>query len=768
MRKMTSRQNRNSRFLQLIVFLAITSLVFFTSARAADNSFIVDDYFKLKRVTELSLSSDGSMVAFVSQSQSLDKNTASRTVFVSETSPGAEQKIIDELQGGRSFSWIPGTHKLAYLKTNGDTTELMSYDMTLGKTHRHFGEDEFVLGGKRILTYQFSPDGERVALSTTKSAGTEEGVSYYDRLQEDVSIYDRLHHGDTGVILDSETTWYAHFVRPGLRDFGNPSIPTSNISIIKAGSTIKVLEIPGVVESIDWSSDGSKLSLTYFGTFTYDNGANSTIRQMAVYNFSTNDFQALFQPYPKDKSDPMAYYSAGPWLPNTNKMIVSKFVWRNLAFDRHEWAIVDFAKTEEFSSKDVQWQKYAFPTGNAYLPYEFIPTNDGRIYAETTIRAQRSLYDMTDGDPRRASIVEEIDGAISHFQFNRTFNTAVFVNESPTRPPEIFVWRRGEDVRQQTKLNPEISNKAFAEVQEVHWMASDGEEIQGWLLLPKVRKSEDYAFPTLTFVKGGPESVISNEFASYFSVWPYPFEAIADAGIAVFLPNYRGSTTFGADFISQGRIHDGLPSEDIIKGVQHLIEVGIADPNRLAIAGQSHGAWLAPLVMTREKVFQAGSFAEGKQNRMLVYMFTPDSLNRTTHDRLYGNGESLYDNPQRYIELSPDMNFKGLSTAALFEAGVQGSAAITMGSPKSARRAGMPTEFVAYPQTGHNPTLPGIKKEIAVRNLDWFRFWLQGFEDPAPEKTDQFARWRKMRDKRCAQYDHEDKRATYCEYSTIQ
>jgi hypothetical protein len=54
----------------------------------------------------------------------------------------------------------------------------------------------------------------------------------------------------------------------------------------------------------------------------------------------------------------------------------------------------------------------------------------------------------------------------------------------------------------------------------------------------------------------------------------------------------------------------------------------------------------------------------------------------------------------------------------------------------------MPTEFIVYPKTQHNLASPGLQKESAIRNIDWFEFWLRGREDPAAAKVDQYRRWR--------------------------
>ena len=55
-------------------------------------------------------------------------------------------------------------------------------------------------------------------------------------------------------------------------------------------------------------------------------------------------------------------------------------------------------------------------------------------------------------------------------------------------------------------------------------------------------------------------------------------------------------------------------------------------------------------------------------------------------------------------------------------------------------------------QTGtHVMTNPTQRVTAETSNVDWFRFWLQDYEDPAPEKADQYTRWRELRKLRDAQ-----------------
>ena len=121
------------------------------------------------------------------------------------------------------------------------------------------------------------------------------------------------------------------------------------------------------------------------------------------------------------------------------------------------------------------------------------------------------------------------------FSFSADLRQAVFVNQSLSRPPEIYLWRdRQGEARRITTLNTGIADRQLPKYRELHWAGKDGVRISGWLLEPPAT-SGTAPWPLLTFVHGGPGFAFVNEFAPYFQVWPYPLEVLAGSGIAVFV-----------------------------------------------------------------------------------------------------------------------------------------------------------------------------------------------------------------------------------------
>jgi len=147
--------------------------------------------------------------------------------------------------------------------------------------------------------------------------------------------------------------------------------------------------------------------------------------------------------------------------------------------------------------------------------------------------------------------------------------------------------------------------------------------------------------------------------------------------------------------------------------------------------------------LTHSEIFQAASAGEGGLNNAGQYWVTGSSAMRAYLDAFFG-GPPLGDTYRNYEEVCPALNAHRIRAPLLREygpdVGVQSLELFAM-----MRRLGKPVEQVIYPGAPHVFDRPSHRMASMERNLDWFRFWLQGYEDPRADKKEQYARWRGLR-----------------------
>ena len=150
-------------------------------------------------------------------------------------------------------------------------------------------------------------------------------------------------------------------------------------------------------------------------------------------------------------------------------------------------------------------------------------------------------------------------------------------------------------------------------------------------------------------IHGGPASAFSDRFLANWHDWA---QLLAANGYAVLMPNPRGSTGRGAAF-TDANIGDlgGAELADDFPGMDILMEQGVADPNRQAIAGWSHGGYIAAWAVTQTDRFKASIMGAGVSN-MISDQGTND-IPGFNLDYYFDDYQSLYGDPAILWDRSP-------------------------------------------------------------------------------------------------------------------
>lgn len=182
----------------------------------------------------------------------------------------------------------------------------------------------------------------------------------------------------------------------------------------------------------------------------------------------------------------------------------------------------------------------------------------------------------------------------------------------------------------------------FAAAQSVTWPATDGLTIQGWLY-----RAAGPSKGLIVHIHGGPTAHSEDRFSEEVQYY-------VARGFDVLRPNYRGSTGFGMAFREAIKRDGwgGIEQDDILSGIQALIDRGIARPGRVGVTGTSYGgysSWCAITRATRDLVAAAAPIC-GMTDLVVDYETTRPDLRPYSEEMLGGSPTQV---PERYRERSP-------------------------------------------------------------------------------------------------------------------
>jgi dipeptidyl aminopeptidase/acylaminoacyl peptidase len=254
--------------------------------------------------------------------------------------------------------------------------------------------------------------------------------------------------------------------------------------------------------------------------------------------------------------------------------------------------------------------------------------------------------------------------------------------------------------------------------EEFHFLAADGQELDGVLVRPSGATVEP--LPLVVVPHGGPYSY--SAVAAQLDLGA----VLASAGMAVLMPNYRGGAGRGRAFadMAYGEV-GGAEFGDVMAAVDAAVELGIADPNRLGIAGGSQGGFLTAWAVTQTDRFKAGVMIAGVSDWGLMTM----SSDLPTFEAMLSGGPP-WDGPRllRADERSPIRHARSTRTPLLIVHGEQDRrvpVANAIGFERALRDVGVEVELVVYPREGHHIEEHAHFVDLTRRLRDWFvpRLW---------------------------------------------
>ena len=185
------------------------------------------------------------------------------------------------------------------------------------------------------------------------------------------------------------------------------------------------------------------------------------------------------------------------------------------------------------------------------------------------------------------------------------------------------------------------------------------------------------------------------------------------------LPNFRGSTGYGQDWLTAnvGDWGEG-PMADVMSGVDALIARGLAEEGRLYLGGGSYGGYLTYWIVGHTTRFRAAYLRAGISDPLSAYPLTDEPSFFAGY-----LGGSPYDAPDAYRRLAPLGSVGAVRTPLLIVHGEEDARVPLMQSQlfhAALRERGVPTELVVYPREGHSIGEYAHQLDHLQRILDWY------------------------------------------------
>lgn len=517
------------KFFGRLMSLALM-LAVMASGQLLANGMSLHDIARLSQVGQIALSPDGQTVAYtkiVPRGVGEGKDGPSWSELHVIHANGEDRAFVSGEVNVSSIGWDPAGALIVFLSKRDGDDYTQLYGIPLKG-----GEARSLAKAKgNIRGYSFSPDGASVALIVAPPESEERKAE--------------KEKGFSQIIFEEE--WRANQLV--IHEIGGQSTP---------------VEVEGSVQQVQWSPTGDRLAISVTPRQLVDD----TLMFQRI-RLITPTGEVIGRVDNPGKLGQMAWSPAGDTL---------AFIGTTRVRDPREGRLmVASASGGEYQElmpglEGHVWHMAWRGDVISFVSYEGVTTRLGEISPDGS--GERTLAQFDALVFEGLSVAD--DGAIA------------LSASSPVHPRELFRFVDDGRVERLTDTNPWLANVSMAKQSVVRYEAEDGLMLEGLLIWP-LDYQDGERYPLILAVHGGPEAHYSNGWITSYAL---PGQVAAAEGYFTFYPNYRGSTGRGVEFTlsSQGR-PAAEEFSDLIDGVDHLIDEGLVDRDRVGITGGSYGGY---------------------------------------------------------------------------------------------------------------------------------------------------------------------------------
>ena len=593
----------------------------------SERYFKSEDIFNLEYVSEVQVSPNGKYIAYVRRSNDVMSDSSRANVWLASVDGKSHRPLLSSKKNYYSIRWSPDGSRLAYLSNEEGKPQLYVRWMDTGQTALVTN----VTSSPSNITW--SPDGKYIAFTMSVDAKEKpldvkmpkkpEGAKWSPKFQY---ITKARYQADGKGVLDPA---YTHiFIVPS------------------DGGTARQLTSGNYHHNgrLSFAPNGEKI---YFSANRSDNWEYEPVEADIFSVDMTGNIEQLTQDKGRESSpvvSPDGKYIAYAYRDDEKVMYKNSYLYV-MNSDGSEQR--NITKDIDNSVSNFHWK------------------DNKRIYFQQSVRGLAQV-DVVSLSGSVKAVAKGLGGTTLgrpyvFGTYHAVGDVVAYTKGRTDRPADLFVTTRKE--RQLTALNEDVlGHKQLGEVKEVVYPSSiDGEEIQGWYILPPNYDSSK-TYPLILEIHGGPN-------LAYGPVFTAELQRMAAEGYVVFYDNHRGSTGYGERFalLLQGKYSSEYDFADHMSGVDALIEKGIADPERLFITGGSAGGIASAYAIGLTNRFKAAVVAKPVINWLSKVLSADSGLYQIP----FQFPGKPWDNVEHYWKRSPLSLVGNVTTPTMLITGVE-------------------------------------------------------------------------------------------------
>lgn len=563
-----------NRFLVLLVSVVFVNTV---NSQIKKEPFKPLDVFELEWVSDPQISPNGKQIVYKRNGFDIMKDKTKGNLWIINTDGSSHRKLTSREVSESQACWSPTGDRIAFTSSTEEGSELYMYWVSSGQIAKLSQLQ------KSPSSLTWSPDGKSLAFTmfvsqkapvVIKMPVKPKGATW----AKPARITDRLKHEADG----------SGYMEPGF---------THIFTIPADGGTPRQITSGNYNHSGNFSFSPNGKTI-YFSANRSDNWEYE-FRNSEVYkvDLATKAIGVLTTQNGPDHSPKVS--------PNGKTIAFLSYEDKVQAHQTTQLNIMnsDGSKRRVLSSKldrnvsDISWD-----TSGKGLYFTYDDKGNSKVAHITTSGKITKLADNMGGTT--------IGRPYASGSYSVSKNGAIaFTQSTPNYPAELAVIQNKKPVNRITNLNADVLDyRTLGKTEEVWYKSSvDGRDIQGWIVKPPFYDASK-KYPLLVENHGGPILNYGDRFTAEIQLY-------AAKGYVVFYPNPRGSTSYGEEFANL--LYNNYPGEDyndVMDGVDYLVEKGIVDNNKLFVTGGSAGGIMTAWIIGKNNRFKAAVVAKPVMN----------------------------------------------------------------------------------------------------------------------------------------------------------